>query len=128
VACYLAGLATDAEVNREPVIVEALTAVQRDSAELLSAAGPDLERLFTDWRAEAAGLPRLHEIDRRRDRQTFTRFQQASACGLLRRALQQVLLAEDPAAVAYPVLEGLDRYARPDRHAEVMRLLDAAGA
>jgi hypothetical protein len=128
VACYLAGLATDAGANEEPVIVEALTAVQRDNAELFSAAGPDLERLFTSWRAEAADLPRLHEIDRRRDHRTFTRFQQASARGVFRKALQQVLLARDPAAAAYTVLEGLDRYARPDRHAEVMRLLGAGRA
>ncbi|MEV3923459.1 DUF6461 domain-containing protein [Actinomadura coerulea] len=123
VACYLGSLASDAGANEEPIVVEALEAVERGNGAGLSVIGSDLERLFTSWRAEASGLPHLHQIDRRRDRQTFARLQQSSARGRLRTALQQVSVVDDPVVAAHGVLESLDRYTRPELYAKVMQIL-----
>lgn len=122
VARFLGRLAADAGAEAEPVIAETLEAIGHGEPERLDTLTPELDLLFASWEAEAATLPPLHQIDRRRDGETLARIQQASARGILRKALQQAVSA-DPVAAIYGVLQTLDRHLQPERYAEVMRLL-----
>lgn len=125
VALYLRHLVADAEAEEEHVIGQVLVAVERHDTRRLSELQPSLAELFATWSAEAASLPELHQIDRRRDTRSLARLRLASA----RKALERVVtaaLAPSPVAGAFEVFESINRYAGPteaERHREIMTLL-----